>query len=92
MEWLFSHPEDLSIAPPPAAAAPEQATGEAQQLKLSPAQVGHFIKLFRNAQAATNLASLVGQIVTFPSCLGQAINSQSPGAGRFARCSWQAET
>ena len=41
MEWLFSHPEDLPAAPAPAAAAPEQATGDAQQLKLSPAQVGH---------------------------------------------------
>ena len=72
MEWLFSHPEDLAIAPAPAAAAPEQAAGDAQQLKLSPAQVGHFIKLFWDAQAATNLASLAGHVATFLSWLDQA--------------------
>ena len=58
MEWLFSHPEDLSIAPAPAAPAPEQATGDAQQLKVSPAQVGQLVKLFWEAQAATTLANM----------------------------------
>ena len=39
MEWLFSHPEDPSASAAPAAAAAENVTGVAQQLKLTPAQV-----------------------------------------------------